>query len=99
MTLNVSETMKVCMTHPGMWDDFLAGGRLDATGIYLQIGREAFDAINSKYFPNGGLGTWLHDVLLPTTQFVDRLLGTALVDCGGCAGRELTLNELTGPHD
>jgi hypothetical protein len=92
MTLRRSEVVKVAMLHPGIWDEFIKRGVLDSSGEYLQIGRGDFDAISQKYFPDGGLGTVLHEVLAPVADFLDSFLGTKLGDCGGCAERELQLN-------
>ena len=93
MKLRIREIQKVCLAHPGMWDDFWRAGK--KVGSELEISRAAFDEINRKYFDGPRLGTFLQHVLKPVAKAVDMAMGTSLEHCGRCAERELKLNELS----
>ena len=75
----------ICMSHPGMWDDFFLSGT--AGGTDLEISRTEFERIQKKYYGDKPAGMVLHAILEPLSN----ILG--MTDCGGCANRELALSE------
>lgn len=92
MKLKRQQLMQMAMPHPGMFGELLSAGRLTPDMRSLEISREDFDQITSRY--STGLGTALHTILKPVVAVADRVLKTNLTECGGCAMRELKLNRL-----
>lgn len=92
MKIRLSILRDVAMSRPGMWSDFMAVGRI--AGTFLEISRADFDALQVKWFPGLALGTAIHDALKPIVRAVDRMAGTNLANCGGCAERQMRLNAM-----
>lgn len=84
--------MLITMPHPGMFGDCLAAGKLTPDMRFLDISREDFDRIAARY--STGLGTALHVILKPVVAIADKVLKTNLTECGGCAMRQIKLNNL-----
>jgi hypothetical protein len=93
MKIATSEVRSIAMSRPGMWQDFLAVGKL--AGDQLEISREDFDRLQEKWFPGLALGTVVHEALKPVVKIVDAVLGTDLKNCGGCAERQMKMNAAT----
>lgn len=91
MKLNLDKVEEAARSHPGLWQDLLAQGKLSGDGRHLEMDRPAFDAVMEKYFRDG-IGSAIHEVLAPAVKVADTLLGTDLANCGGCAERELKWN-------
>lgn len=96
MKIRLREIRGTSMSHPGMWSDFLTAGKLSGDKQTIEIAREDFDAINDRHFGPHAIGTVIHEVLKPAVKVVDRIAGTDLASCGGCAKRQLLINSLTG---
>lgn len=92
MQISLKKVRSASMNHPGMVSDFLRLGSV-IDGSRLDISRADFDAIMAKHCP-GGLGNVIHEVLKPAVVVVDRVAGTDMANCGGCAERQLRMNAI-----
>lgn len=96
--LKLSEVRDTCQNLPKLWAALQKGGKIK--GIYLEISREEFVKAQEAYLPRGiKWGTVIHEVLKPATALIDKIVGTKITNCGGCAGRELKLNvKISAPN-
>lgn len=94
MVIRITEIRLACMDRPGMFDAFLSQSKIHPDKQALDISRADFDAIMAKHCP-GGLGNVIHEVLKPVVKVVDKVAGTDLANCGGCAERQLRMNAAT----
>jgi hypothetical protein len=94
VTLKIEAVRDVCMNHPGMWQDFQKSSKV--RGDELELSRTDFDSINQSYFGRNAIGSLLHKLFKPAAIVLDEVLGTNLQECGGCAERELKINDVTG---
>jgi hypothetical protein len=94
MTLPLKDLKAECLKTPGLWDDLISKGQIDLLTMTLDISKEAFDGVNRKHFGAVAIGTVVKEVIRPAVKIIDRLTGTNLSECAGCAMRELKLNSL-----
>jgi hypothetical protein len=72
---------------PGYVEDVLAQGKVSGDFVYL--GRVAYARLCAKYRQ---VGDAVAMVAKPVARVVDRIAGTRLSSCGGCAKRQERLN-------
>ena len=104
MKIRLSSMEETAKTRPeGYLQDCLSRGIID--GPFLQISPAEYQPLLAKYRPPStinsphpqphqiaGLGDLVHAVAHPLAKATDRILGTNLQNCGGCARRRETLN-------
>ena len=73
----------------GYLDACFAAGKID--GERLLITRDAYARLVRQY---RGWGDRVHDFLQPSVRRFDRMFGTHLATCSGCARRRRKLNNL-----
>ena len=83
---------------PGYYEDVMAHGIVE--GDFLEITQEGYSKLLEKYRPKPtytgsmrGLGDLVHKVANPIAHVIDKVTGTHIQGCGGCAKRREKWNE------
>lgn len=80
----------------GYVEDLLSHGLLIDGGETLVLKEKDYQDLARKY-SGLRLGNLVHKILRPITKILDRVIGTKLAQCSGCARRQKWLNRIRIP--
>lgn len=102
MKIRLSRIRETATDRPaGYTEDVISRG--EVSGDWLEIPDSEIAILRTKYRPqpdapappttSKGLGDVVHKIAQPIARVIDRMAGTRIQTCGGCAQRRAALNQ------